>query len=207
MDPRYFVDISNYTTRFQAGRYAKSGSLLVGILATDGVDFTSERHAEDAAHAHEAGLKVWHYHFCRPERDPAAAGEMNHFWSYVKPWYKHGDRLVLDVEQRHPNGASGLVGYVGESDAKLDRISGVQCVGYTFDALLRETGPRLQVRSREWWIAKPDGFLFPLGAGRKCIARQVRLDGVGKGPVHFAGVEGYDVDQLARWYLRTLRRK
>jgi hypothetical protein len=178
--------------------------MVVGVLATDGEDFVSDKHAEQAQRAHEAGLDVWHYHFCRPENDPAGVGEASHFWAHVKPHYQRGDRLVLDVEQRHPQGLAALCSYVASVDTRLHNISGVAAVGYTFDSLLREAGRHLQVISGHWWIAKPDGLLAPLGAGRRCIARQVRLDGVGKGPVHFAGVEGYDVDQLKWWYARAL---
>lgn len=204
MANRDFVDISNYTARFQAGRYAKSGPMLVGILCTDGVGFVSERHKDDAAHAHEAGLDVWHYHFARPEQDPGGIGEAGHFWANAKPAYHAGDRLVIDLERWHPAGVGALPGYLAGLDTKLHHISGIEAAGYTFDSMLREVGRELQVKSGDWWIAKPDGALLPLLGGRRCIARQVRLDGVGKGPSRFPGVEGFDVDRLAFWYARRL---
>lgn len=207
MDPRYFVDISNYSSRFQAHLYHGAGPLLVAILATDGERFVSDRHGIDAEDAHSAGLIAWHYHFARPEMDPDAIGEAAHFWQTVKPHWRAGDRLVLDVERQHPRGLTGLIKYVRELDVKLHHISGQEAIGYTYDSLLRECGPMLQVLSRQWWIAKPDGILWPLGAGRRCLARQVRLDGYGKGPLHVPGVVGFDVDQLKRWYLRELRRE
>lgn len=206
MDRRDFVDISNYTARFQAHRYAKAGPMLVAILATDGPGFVNPRHAEDAAHAHGAGLDVWHYHFCRPEVDPSAIGEAAHFWRTVRSYYHPGDRLVLDVEQRHPRGLAALAEYTARVDSKVHTISGVHPAGYTYDSLFREVGRQFQVASGDWWIAKPDGVLLPLLHGRRAIARQVRLDGVGKGPVRFPGVEGYDVDVLARWYARRVAR-
>ena len=204
MADRYFVDVSNFTARFQAGRYAKSGPMLVGVLATDGVDFVSPAHAEQAAHAHEAGLDVWHYHFARPGNLFETQSQMEHFWQTVKPRYHAGDRLVLDIETLPLVGDLRLIPFTHALDDKLHHISGVQAVGYTYDSLLREAGRDLQIKSGAWWIAKPDGLLLPLGAGRKCIARQVRLDGVGKGPSRFPGVEGFDVDELAFWYARRL---
>lgn len=207
MASRWFVDISNYTERFEAHRYAAGGSPLVAILATDGLDFTSDRHATDAAHAHEAGLIVWHYHFARPEADPAGAGEAAHFWQHARPHYQPGDRLVLDLERHHPSGRAGLISYTHQLAGRLHNISGVHAVGYTYDSLLRETGPGWQVASSDWWIASPSYRPRRLGAGRRMIARQTRLDGAGVGPERFPGVTGFDVDQLALWYSRRLARE
>lgn len=206
MNPRYFPDISNFTERFSAHQVRSAGAELVGVLATDGSDFTSPKHAEQAAHAHEAGLRVWHYHFCRPERDPQATGEAAHFWRTVKPHYQRGDRLVIDVERTHPQGMPGLVSYVRAIDGHLHSISGVACACYVPDSMFRDAGLGLQVISGDFWIASWGGRVARLGHGRRMIAQQISDGQDGFEPKRFPGIGACDTNRLQRWYLRRLRR-
>jgi lysozyme len=206
MANRLFADVSNYNERFDAHAYVKGGHQLVMILATDGVVFTSPKYVDQANHAHEAGVAVWHYHFCRPEVDPAATGEASHFWTVVKPHYRPGDRLVLDVERRHPGGAKGLIDYTHSLDGKLQKISGVHAVAYTYDSLLREVGHRWQVSSGDWHVASYGSRPAPLGWGRRMVAWQYTDGLVGPEPHRFAGIGPCDGNRLAFWYARKLQR-
>lgn len=206
MDRRTFADISNYTGRFQAHQYASAGAMLVMILATDGPDFVSDKHAEQAAHAHEAGLRVWHYHFCRPEADPTAHGEMGHFWGQVKPHFHPGDRLILDVERMHPLGLGPLKDYVRALDATLHHISGIAQATYIPDSLFRQLGPALQIISGDFHIASWGGTVARLGYGRRMIAQQVSNGAEGTPPFRLPGIGSCDTNRLARWNARWLAR-
>lgn len=201
---REFADVSAYQDRFEATRYRASGHVVVALKATEGTDWTDPTHAARAQAAHGAGLDVWHYHFAHPDTDPDAVGEAAHFWAVAKPHYQAGDRLVLDVELHHPGGAAGLVRYTAALDAHLHHISGVHPVLYTYDALLRETGPSWQVSSGDWWVANYSRKPARLGSGRRMIAWQYTDGEVGGDPKRFAGIGQCDGDRLSFWYSRQV---
>lgn len=206
MDRRIFPDVSNFTERFQAHQVRSAGCLLVGVLATDGVDFVSPTYIEQAAHAHEAGLRVWHYHFARPEVDPSAEGEPAHLWRVVKPHFQRGDRLVFDVERQHRDGPRGLTAYCRQLDIRLATISGVDPAFYMPDSLFRSCGPGLQTRSGDFWIASWGGRVARLGHGRRMIAQQISNGEEGSEPFRVPGIGPCDTNRLARWELRRLLR-
>lgn len=206
MNRRVFPDINNYTGRFEAHHVATAGALVVGVLATDGLRFDSPAHADQAAHAHEAGMSVWHYHFCRPEANPTGAGEVTHFWRTAKPFYQPGDRLVLDVERMHPGGLAQLVAYVRRLDISLHRLTGIAQATYMPDALFRRCGPELQVISGDFWIASWGGRVRPLGHGRRMIAQQISNGQEGFEPFRYPGIGACDTNRLQRWYMRRLLR-
>jgi hypothetical protein len=206
MNRRIFPDVNNYTARFEAHQVASAGAIVAGVLATDGTGFTSPAHAEQAAHSHEAGLDVWHYHFARPEQNPTGAGEMGHFWRVVKPCWRRGGRLVLDVERMHPKGIAALVSYVRELDTRLHGISGVAEACYMPDSLFRQCGPGLQIISGDFWIASWGGKVARLGRGRRMIAQQISNGQEGFEPFRYPGIGACDTNRLQQWYARRLVR-
>lgn len=207
MDVRIFPDINNFTERFQAHQVRAAGALVIGVLASDGESFVSPSYAQQVAHAHEAHLQVWHYHFCRPESDPNAIGEMGHFWKTVRGHYKRGDRLVLDVERNHPAGPMGLVKYVHRCDHVLHQLSGIHQVTYMPDSLFRSCGSGLQTLSKEFWIASWGGRVARLGAGRRMIAQQINDGQDGYPPLRYPGIGSCDMNRLQLWYTRRLMRQ
>lgn len=204
MDRRIFPDINNFTGRYDAHQVASAGALVVGVLATDGVDFTSPEHAGQAARSHEAALRVWHYHFARPEKAGTPGQEMAHFWGRVKGQWKRGDRLVLDVERMHPAGVGALTKYVRELDSQLHTISGIAQACYMPDSLFRQCGPALQVISGDFWIASWGGTVARLGHGRRMIAQQISDGKEGTPPLRYPGIGPCDTNRLQRWYTRRL---
>jgi hypothetical protein len=207
MNQRIFPDISNFTGHFNAHQVATAGAPIVGILCTDGLNFVSPTYAEQAAEAHAAGLRVWHYHFARPEQDPHGNGEATHFWKHAKPHYRPGDRLSLDVERSHPNGTGALVSYVRHLDAMLHDVSGIHQVLYMPDSLFRQCGPALQVLSGDYWIASWGGKVARLGHGRRMVAQQISNGQEGFTPFTVPGIGACDTNRLQWWYARRLRRE
>jgi GH25 family lysozyme M1 (1,4-beta-N-acetylmuramidase) len=207
MDQRIFPDINNFTGRFDAHQVASAGALLVAVLATDGLNFTSPSYAHQVAAARFAGLPVWHYHFARPELHPTGAGEMTAFWRAVRPHYRKGDRLVLDVERMHPGGARALADYVRHLDWLLHEISGIHQVTYIPDSLFRQCGARLQTLANEYWIASWGGHVARLRAGRRMIAQQISNGQEGSEPFRYPGIGACDTNRLQRWYTRRLLRE
>ena len=207
MNARIFPDVNNYTSRYQAVHVATAGAMLVAILATDGSGFVSPKYAEQARHTHEAGLSVWHYHFCRPELHPDGGGELGRFWEIVKPQYHAGDRLVLDVERMHPGGAGELVRYVKHEDAMLHEISGVHEIAYMPDSLFRQCGAGLNTLLDEYWIASWGGHVKRLGGRRRMVAQQISNGSEGSRPMSYPGIGSCDTNELQVWYRRQLGRE
>lgn len=207
MIDRRFADVSEFQPELNAHRYRAAGPRLIAVKATQGTDWTDPTYIEKVTHAHEAGLLVWHYHFADVASDPGEDGEAAHFWRTVKPHFHPGDRLVLDIEQRHPDGAEGLIGYTRKLDSRLHNISAQAAIGYTFDALLRETGPGWQVISGDWWIANYGGRVRRLGAGRRMLAQQTAEGHPGEQATRFPGIGYADVDRLQLWYALRLSRQ
>lgn len=204
MNRRRFADISNFTARFEAHQYASAGAMLVMALATDGPSFVSDKHAEQAAHAHEAGLRFWHYHFARPEEDSTGQGEMAHFWGNTVAHFHPGDRLLLDVEKMHPMGVEALIAYVRKLDSTLHHISGVACAVYMPDSMFRQCGPALQIISGDFHIASWGGRVRRLGHGRRMVAQQVSNGEEGTPPFRMPGIGRCDTNLLPRWNARWL---
>lgn len=196
-----FADLSDYQPRFEAVQYRKGGHPLVALKATEGTDWISSVWEQRARAAHEAGLPVWHYHFCHPDTDPDGTGEAAHFWRTVAPHFHNGDRLVLDIELHHPQGAAGLVIYTHRVDQRLTTISDQQAIAYTYSALLDETGPAWNVASREWWIANYGSRVWTAGRNRRLVAQQFTEH------ERFAGIGTCDGNRLLLAGRRSARRQ
>ena len=122
----------------------------------------------------------------------------------MQPHFRHGDRLVLDVERLPAGGPAELVGYVGRVDARLHNISGQAAIGYMPDSMFRSCGPKLQVISGDWWIASWGGTVKRLGAGRRMIAQQISDGKDGSEPMRVPGIGNCDTSRLQFWARRRL---
>lgn len=156
-----FADISNNNAvAFNAHAYASAGHLLIGLKASEGTTFTDGTHGLRADTAHGARVAVLHYHFCSGFD---AINEARHFWTVVKPKWKNGDRLAIDIEQPALGRLGGRApAYLSAFDQELHKLSGQEAIGYTFRSALSSS---LKVRSDKWWVAA-FGNVWPAGARR-----------------------------------------
>jgi GH25 family lysozyme M1 (1,4-beta-N-acetylmuramidase) len=200
MNANHFADLSAYQERFDAIQYRKSGAPLVALKATEGATFTDPVHHERALHAHEAGLRVWHYHFARPDFNPDGTGEMANFWRQVEPVWRTGDHVVLDLEIWPKAGRGAMPDYTGTLDEHLISISGHGPIAYTDLAMIQEAPEGWHVASGLWWVAWYSGVLHRLGPRRKLVAQQTREDG------RFPGIGVCDENILTRAGQRLLKR-
>jgi hypothetical protein len=204
---RTWADISNWTTRFDAGAYAAGGHILLGVLATDGATFVSEKYVKQVSSAHAHGIAVVHYHFARPEDHPDGAGEMGHFWSTVQPHWRAGDRLALDVERNHPNGGDALIGYAWTLDRHLIKISGIHAWLYAERSRFTDLGRRFNTSSGKRWAADYSRSLFGWFRRLGLVAQQTTDGQAGWGPKHFAGIGPCDGNILTGGEYRQLLRE
>lgn len=202
---KLFADLSNNNPAFNAPAYRSAGHQLIVLKATEGLGYTDDRHAARADAAHHAGLLVGHYHFCRPDSHPEGTGEAAAFWAAVKPHWRPGDLLILDIETPPRGGMAHAGAYLQQVDTHLSRISGQNAVGYTYTAYMAEAGASLQVASRLWWMAAYGSRVPLLGHHRRRWAHQY-TDGWTAGKrTAFAGIGICDASRLTWRGLRDLK--
>jgi len=198
---RLFADVSDYQKKFDAHAYAKAGHLLVGLKAGQGTGHGGASlysHRVGDAHAHR--LAVAHYWYCEPQHP--AAEQVRLLWDTVKPHWREGDYLVLDVETE-PSSARW---WLSVADPLLTKYSGHEAIGYSYRSFI--TTQKLRVKSGRWWFADYSGRPsplsgLPLGFGRRRWAHQYTDGKYGPLPHVFAGIGACDGSCLN---MRTVRR-
>jgi GH25 family lysozyme M1 (1,4-beta-N-acetylmuramidase) len=128
---------------------------LVGIKATEYVNYTNPQHKEWVDEAHHSKLSILHYHFCRPEHNQPIQ-EAQHFWETVKPSFSaaHLDRLCIDIE-------TGLLDtwpyYLRRFESELRSLTGEwaynRLIGYTYLSAFWTLGGALKLGPGQWWVA------------------------------------------------------
>lgn len=89
-------DISDWQSAFDARAYRRAGRAAIMIKASEGTGYAgASRHAERAAAAHAAGLRVLHYAFLEGGDGAAQAAAL---LAATERVWRPGDRLVADVE-------------------------------------------------------------------------------------------------------------
>lgn len=205
-NPWRYADVSDFQPSPNMHAYRSAGHVVIMRKATQGVAGTQDRYTADVLAAHDAGLRVLHYHYADLDSLASSTREAAHFWHTVRPYFKAGDRLVLDVEQ------PGAIGWgmvpdwtLGFSRALLSH-SGQRCIGYTYLSVFQFSAPSINVLGGEWVTAAWGGEVPRLGLGRTRWAHQYTNGQLGPEPHEFAGVGVADGNLLSRRAFRKLTR-
>lgn len=150
---RYFTDQYEGNPEPDLERYAHYGHVLYAHKASEGCFHVDKRHAARVQRAHEQGLSVLHYHYCRPDEGKLPKLEAQAFWAAVKPLWRPGDYLALDTESgaREWGGPWGV--YTPELWNQLHQISGHSALEYGSTDFLRSKLPVRFVRGLRRWEA------------------------------------------------------
>lgn len=208
---RLFADLSNNNPHLDAAKYKAAGHRLVGLKATQGLGFVDKDHERLAKAAHDHHIAVAHYHFAEPAH--GAASQARLFWETVKPTYKRGDYVVLDLEWYHPRGAKAARQWARTFQRELIRISGHRAILYTGRSYLADyLGYRIRLgrgRFTRFWVAEYAAHLLTTAIpwARPVWAWQRTGDGVGRAPHTLPGCpQDCDVNVLnVRSYRRLAR--
>lgn len=199
-----FADISSNNDSPNLGMYAKAGHRLVAIKATEGQTYNNGGHAREAHRAHDLGLVVAHYHFCRPGAVHDVSAEMRHFWRAVVPVFEPGDLLVLDFEVNQDGQWPSDAAYVAACDRALTSHAGIAPILYCPLGFTHNLVPALRISSRNFWVAAYPGPVRRLGLHRHRWAHQFTDGLVGGKPRSMAGIGRCDVSRLTPWGLADL---
>jgi len=180
---RYMADISSNNGRVDIGNYSRAGHSAIAIKATEGNNYVNPFHLEQCATAHDFGLTVVHYHFCRPgKRD--IAGEIRLFRStYLKGWRK-GDRVCFDIEVAE---VADMAQYASLLIGEFKKQTGHTVILYTGKDFAEE---HLRgVLRVEWWIADYGPTILPqLPKGFKLFGWQYTNGTDGIEPHFYTGI-------------------
>lgn len=185
--------------------YAKAGHCLYAHKATEGTRHVDARHVQRTQRAHQEGLTVMHYHFCRPDQhDPHA--EAAHFWRAVKPVLETGDWIALDFEKEGSIPRDLYTpDYIEALYNGIVRLSGEQARVYGSTSFLQECTRRRWLRRRARWQAQWGSRPGWAPWGTPWWAWQ-RTDGQqGPDPHSLAGIGPCDISELNRWTAAALR--
>jgi hypothetical protein len=153
------VDVSwpqgNYTP--DAG---ESGCIIAATSGDGGKLFTQNTFGPDIANARAAGKPAGFYHFNGPQDANASA---DYFWGVIKPFYRPGDVLGLDIE----SGSGFPAQSPAWAAAFMNRLAAN--IGVTTQQLrLLIYGNRSDMRAAGWgaleaagallWLAAPGGY-------------------------------------------------
>jgi hypothetical protein len=201
---RLVADISDFQGKFDERAYASAGHMVLALKAGEGNGHGGARnYAPRADRAHAVNCAVFHYWFCHPEE--AHESQMNLFWDTVRPHFRKGDALVLDIEIGFPHQA-GIWGtnayrYLAGRSGGGDPSRGHHAIGYTYEAFLADS---LQIPNI--WLAayRNNRPRSNLGGGRKRVMWQY-TDGIfGPFPHGFAGIGQCDGSLLNPRFARQI---
>lgn len=192
----YMADLSNNNPHFDAAAYRKAGHRVIALKATEGVGGYQAIHGTRTAAAHADGVKVVHYHFAHPENHPDGRVEAREFWTHVKPHYRRGDRLCLDIEVNP--GRTSIPAYVRAFVGELARLGHQHTWVYTYTSYAREHGVLTIVPAgcRLWLADYQKLSRTPAGLPR-LWAHQFTDGRSGPQPHAMAGIGQCDVSRLS----------
>jgi len=154
------IDISSHQDRIDWSRVKTDGIGFAYIKATEGVGFVDPKLNAFAAGAQEAGIPHGFYHFARPDTHSGttaqtvvgdAQAEADFFLSIAFP--QQGQLVpVLDLET---GGLSArlLVRWVKAWLDRVNELTGVAAILYTYPAFWSQMGNTTQFGSFRLWIA------------------------------------------------------
>jgi lysozyme len=91
-----FLDVSGFQPPIDWRKVVLSGFRGVAIKATEGISFRDRRFAEHFREATKAKLRIWLYHFFRPEQD--VKRQVEGLWNALEEIGQMPHRFVLDAE-------------------------------------------------------------------------------------------------------------
>jgi GH25 family lysozyme M1 (1,4-beta-N-acetylmuramidase) len=201
---QYFADISDDQRDFNAHQYASAGHLAVAIKRTEGADLRQVHDIDRVYAAHDAGLRVLHYHFADLEGGATWEDEARNFWLWTRPTFMPGDRLVVDVEITGRIGGPAVAGWIKRFAGAIVGHAAIDVMVYCPLSMLLYTTPALDVPGHLFWVAAWGGYVPPLGGDRRRFAHQYSNGQVGPEPREFAGVSRCDGSILTRYGLKAL---
>jgi GH25 family lysozyme M1 (1,4-beta-N-acetylmuramidase) len=93
------IDVSHWQGVIDWNAVEASGVSFAYVKATEGFTFDDPRFVENMTNGANAGVKVGGYHFARPDNQPNALDEVQHYLQVAGPYIQNGYLVpALDVE-------------------------------------------------------------------------------------------------------------
>jgi lysozyme len=201
---REFADISSNNNKFEALRYRDTGHILVGIKATEGINYTNPYHRTWSLNAGLQWVSVVHYHFARPDQGNDPAHEAQRFLAAALPLAGWWDYLCLDLERATRGGWQHDPAWSQAFDKYVLDHSRFRVILYANRSTLEQSDKWLvSDKKRVWdadWSNAPD-YAPP---GYECVFRQLTNGVFGPEPHAVPGVGICDVNRMSGAMLAEL---
>lgn len=209
---RYMADQYEGDPEPNLEEYMAAGHVAYAHKATEGVTHIDTAHARRVRRAHEVGLVVVHYHFARPDTYSAPRVEAGAFWRAVRPLWRPGDRLALDLEPCPGKAWPDRAGYAQALYVAVHAVAEIAPAVYGSTSFLRTKLPIGWLRWRRRWEAAygPPPPNRPWMTPR--WAWQFSDGQTGPYPHHLAGIPRGDISTISLPFAlacrtRTARRR
>jgi len=132
------IDVSHFQGNIDWNAVAASGVSFAYVKATEGFTFNDDKFVQNMTNAAAAGVKAGGYHFARPDNQPNAADEVQHYLQIAGPYIAAGYLVpALDVE--NPVQAGDVIDTKAEMSQWVNdwcngvfNATGVRPIIYTF---------------------------------------------------------------------------
>lgn len=191
------ADVSSNNGQISVANYSRAGHCVIAVKASEGTGYTNPDHFGQCNEAHDFGLTVVHYHFCRPG-DTAA--QISHFREVYNKAWRDGDYACFDIEI--PDlGTSFATRILKEYLVATQR----EPLLYTYKDFFEKKLHGVQIPGNRCWIADYSPFVIRLPKPYQLWAKQY-TDGVeGPEPHFYSGIGKCDGSEVTAGVARVLQ--
>lgn len=192
---RLMADVSSNNGFINIANYSRAGHVALAIKATQGTSYVNPFHQGQANLAHDFGLTVIHYHYCKPGSNPIT--EIEHFRHIYSKTWRNGDYACFDIEEPEVTNLN----YANHVLAEYHRRSGREPILYTSRGFLEGSLHGVVVPGGRIWVA--DWSSKPLNYG--VWARQYTDGIIGPEPHYYSGIGRCDGSYITAGVAGVLR--
>lgn len=200
-----FADTYEGTPTVNVGEYTRAGHVILACKATEGLSHIDKWHAGRAREAHAWGLSVIHYHFARPDEGNDPLREAAFFVQVVKPTWRKGDYLWLDMERGVQRRSDTDALWSETFCAEVHRLFGATPIVYSSESTLNGTLRNVRVKGERYAPAKYGGSPSRLEGRKRKWSEQFTDGTLGHQPHSIEGIGKCDLNNLSRGVASAVR--
>lgn len=177
--------------------YTRAGHVILALKASEGTAHIDTWHAGRAREAHAWGLAVVHYHFARPDLGNDPHREAEFFVRVVKPTWRKGDYLWLDIERGVERRTGTEQAWCEAFCATVHSMFGATPIVYASESVLNEALRNMRVKGERYAPAKYGGSPSRLAGKKRKWSEQFTDGTLGHGPHSLPGTGKGDINILS----------
>jgi lysozyme len=193
-----YADISIDQAVFSPRAYMRGGSRIVALKATQGYAYIDAAYRDRVTAAHDAGLRVIHYHYANADNSRSYLAEAGHFTDVVTPNWRPGDLSMLDFEQLGGLLPGGCRPWAEGFDQAVWNHAAWPHLTYSSEAFYQLALAGLKTKSRLFVLAAWGSSPPKVDRGDRLFSWQYTDGQSGPAPHYAAGVSVCDMNLLGK---------